>query len=114
MSASFFCTGLASFATPIKFLLSSKIPISVAHKEGHVDFSETGNIDKVSIALQFIDNYGNPTEKYPLNPNGSSKGLTGFTTFDGRSTVMMPHPERMVDNLISNTDGVNLFSSSLK
>ena len=22
---------------------------------------------------------------------------------------MMPHPERMVDNLISNTDGVNLF-----
>ena len=24
---------------------------------------------------------------------------------------MMPHPERMVDNLISNTDGVNLFSS---
>ena len=27
---------------------------------------------------------------------------------------MMPHPERMVDNLISNTDGVNLFSSLLK
>jgi phosphoribosylformylglycinamidine (FGAM) synthase-like amidotransferase family enzyme len=24
---------------------------------------------------------------------------------------MMPHPERMIDNLISNTDGVNLFSS---
>ncbi len=78
-----------------KGMAGSKIPISVAHKEGHVDFSETGNIDKVSIALQFIDNYGNPTEKYPLNPNGSSKGLTGFTTFDGRSTVMMPHPERV-------------------
>jgi len=26
---------------------------------------------------------------------------------------MMPHPERMIDNLISNTDGVNLFSSLL-
>jgi phosphoribosylformylglycinamidine (FGAM) synthase-like amidotransferase family enzyme len=26
---------------------------------------------------------------------------------------MMPHPERMVDKLISNTDGVNLFSSLL-
>ena len=24
---------------------------------------------------------------------------------------MMPHPERMIDNIISNTDGVNLFSS---
>ena len=26
---------------------------------------------------------------------------------------MMPHPERMVDELISNDDGVNLFSSLL-
>jgi len=26
----------------------------------------------------------------------------------------MPHPERMVDNLISNEDGINLFSSLLK
>jgi phosphoribosylformylglycinamidine (FGAM) synthase-like amidotransferase family enzyme len=26
---------------------------------------------------------------------------------------MMPHPERMIDNLVSNTDGVNLFSSLL-
>jgi len=26
---------------------------------------------------------------------------------------MMPHPERMVDEMISNTDGVNLFSSLL-
>jgi phosphoribosylformylglycinamidine (FGAM) synthase-like amidotransferase family enzyme len=24
---------------------------------------------------------------------------------------MMPHPERMIDKIISNTDGVNLFSS---
>ena len=27
---------------------------------------------------------------------------------------MMPHPERMVDDIISNKDGVNLFSSLLK
>ena len=26
---------------------------------------------------------------------------------------MMPHPERMVDEIISNKDGVNLFSSLL-
>ena len=26
---------------------------------------------------------------------------------------MMPHPERMVDNLISNSDGVDLFTSIL-
>ena len=27
---------------------------------------------------------------------------------------MMPHPERMVDEIISNKDGINLFSSLLK
>ena len=32
---------------------------------------------------------------YPANPNGSPLGLTGFTTRDGRVTIMMPHPERV-------------------
>ena len=27
---------------------------------------------------------------------------------------MMPHPERMVDNLISNSNGIELFTSILK
>ena len=26
---------------------------------------------------------------------------------------MMPHPERMIDRIISNTDGIGLFSSIL-
>ena len=26
---------------------------------------------------------------------------------------MMPHPERMIDDVISNKDGINLFSSLL-
>ena len=32
---------------------------------------------------------------YPANPNGSAQGVTGFTTRDGRVTIMMPHPERV-------------------
>ncbi|MBU2050822.1 MAG: phosphoribosylformylglycinamidine synthase subunit PurQ, partial [Gammaproteobacteria bacterium] len=32
--------------------------------------------------------------QYPLNPNGSPDGITGLTTTDGRTTIMMPHPER--------------------
>ncbi|OZA43143.1 MAG: phosphoribosylformylglycinamidine synthase [Hydrogenophilales bacterium 17-61-76] len=39
--------------------------------------------------------YGAPTETYPLNPNGSAGGLTGFTTPDGRFSILMPHPERV-------------------
>ncbi len=46
--------------------------------------------------MRYVDNYGNATERYPENPNGSPEGATGFTTEDGRFTTMMPHPERTV------------------
>jgi phosphoribosylformylglycinamidine synthase len=47
------------------------------------------------LALRYVDGFGQPTEQYPLNPNGSQQGMTGFTTTDGRVTIMMPHPERV-------------------
>ena len=46
--------------------------------------------------MRFIDNYGERTERYPFNPNGSPSGITGLTTRDGRVTIMMPHPERVM------------------
>ena len=45
-------------------------------------------------ALRFVDGRGRPTEVYPWNPNGSAGGLCGFTSEDGRATILMPHPER--------------------
>ena len=33
---------------------------------------------------------------YPLNPNGSPQGITALTNTDGRFTIMMPHPERVM------------------
>jgi len=42
-----------------------------------------------------VDNHHQPTERYPLNPNGSPLGLTALTTTTGRVTIMMPHPERV-------------------
>ena len=47
------------------------------------------------LSLRFVDNHGHPTERYPANPNGSPRGLTGITTPDGRVTLLMPHPERV-------------------
>ncbi len=82
-------------ATPsifFKGMEGSMIPIPVAHGEGRAVFG--GNTDKDLVALQYVDNYGKTTTKYPFNPNGSAKGMTGFTTPDGRATIMMPHPER--------------------
>ena len=47
------------------------------------------------MALRFVDDRGAPTERYPVNPNGSPQGITGLTTADGRFTILMPHPERV-------------------
>jgi phosphoribosylformylglycinamidine synthase len=69
----------------------SKLPIVISHGEGKAQFNN--KID--NIALQYIDNKGKITEKYPANPNGSPSGITGVTTPDGRFTIMMPHPERI-------------------
>jgi phosphoribosylformylglycinamidine synthase len=44
--------------------------------------------------MQYVDSFGAVTERYPLNPNGSEKGITALTTPDGRATILMPHPER--------------------
>ena len=77
----------------------SQLPIAIAHGEGFANFSLQGNLDQVNkqglATLRFVDHQGNPTETYPMNPNGSPGGLTGVTTPDGRFTVMMPHPERV-------------------
>ncbi|MEE9331024.1 MAG: phosphoribosylformylglycinamidine synthase [Methylophilaceae bacterium] len=80
-------------------MAGSRMPIAVAHGEGFAEFSDKTAVNtvlanKVATA-QYIDNTSTPTEVYPFNPNGSPKGLTGFTTTDGRFSIMMPHPERV-------------------
>ncbi len=77
-------------------MAGSIMPIAVAHGEGRADFAGNGDAQKALMALRFIDHYGKPTDAYPFNPNGSAGGQTGFTTTDGRVTIMMPHPERVI------------------
>ena len=80
-------------------MAGSQLPIAIAHGEGYANFSQQGNLETILnqnlATLRFVDHYGQATETYPLNPNGSPGGLTGVTTADGRFTVMMPHPERV-------------------
>ncbi|HMN77746.1 MAG TPA: phosphoribosylformylglycinamidine synthase [Burkholderiaceae bacterium] len=80
-------------------MAGSTLPIAVAHGEGFADFSQRGDAKAVHRALRFVDNHGAATERYPFNPNGSAGGLTAVTTGDGRFTVLMPHPERVIRNL---------------
>ena len=69
------------------------LPVPVAHGEGHVSDIDL-SINKGLVALQYTNDTGKPAAGYPYNPNGSTQGITGLTTTDGRVTIMMPHPER--------------------
>jgi phosphoribosylformylglycinamidine synthase len=77
-----------------KDMAGSRVPIAVAHGEGRVEWPDGCAPKQVKPALRYVDGRGQPTERYPWNPNGSAGGLTAFTTTDGRATIMMPHPER--------------------
>jgi phosphoribosylformylglycinamidine synthase len=77
----------------------SVLPIAVAHGEGLAEFSSHAGaaelLEHGLVTLQFVDHYEEPTEVYPLNPNGSPVGLAGVCSDDGRVTAVMPHPERV-------------------
>lgn len=76
-------------------MAGSKLPIVVSHGEGRVLFRDPAHRDQAQLALRYVDNLGVATERYPANPNGSPEGATGYTTADGRFTILMPHPERI-------------------
>jgi phosphoribosylformylglycinamidine synthase len=78
-----------------KGMTGSIAPIAVAHGEGFADFSQQGDKTKALTAMHYLNHYGQPTEQYPFNPNGSPDGIASVTTPDGRFTVLMPHPERV-------------------
>lgn len=80
-------------------MVGSRMPIAVSHGEGLVEARNPAHIQQLEnhslVALRFVNNYGQVTEQYPANPNGSVNGITSVTSMDGRATIMMPHPERV-------------------
>ncbi|WP_341765010.1 phosphoribosylformylglycinamidine synthase [Candidatus Providencia siddallii] len=83
----------------LKDMEGSRIPIVVSHAEGRVDIHSIEQLQQLEfhnlVTMRFVNNYGKITEQYPANPNGSVNGITSVTSIDGRSTIMMPHPERV-------------------
>jgi len=78
-------------------MAGSRMPIAIAHGEGRAEFQDDSHLENAAslVGLRFIENAGEVAERYPANPNGSPRGITGLTSSDGRVTIMMPHPERV-------------------
>ncbi|CAL9695648.1 unnamed protein product [Knipowitschia caucasica] len=79
-------------------MAGSALGVWVAHGEGMMQFSSPEALEQMVSAglapLRYLDDTGCPTQEYPLNPNGSPRGIAGLCSPDGRHLAMMPHPER--------------------
>ncbi len=89
---------LPSPAMMLKGMEGSRLGVWVAHGEGRLFYPDE-SIKKVVVdenlaPLAYIDPFGNKTEQYPFNPNGSPGGITALCSPEGRHLAMMPHPER--------------------
>tara|TARA_E500000178_G_C16917567_1_gene705633 strand:+ start:240 stop:917 length:678 start_codon:yes stop_codon:yes gene_type:complete len=90
------------------------IKLNIAHNEGNF-FTKQDHLkeleDKELIPFKYCDENGLIDEN--SNPNGSLKNIAGILNDKKNILGMMPHPERMIDNLVSNSDGIDLFTSML-
>ena len=97
-----------------KYKKDQVLKINIAHNEGNY-FTNSNHLKELEdnnlIPFKYCDEKGNINEN--SNPNGSLMNIAGIFNSNKNILGMMPHPERMVDKIISNEDGVNLFSSLL-
>ena len=97
-----------------KYKKDEVLKINIAHNEGNF-FTDNNHLNQLKkenlIAFKYSDEKGNINDT--SNPNGSMENIAGIYNSKKNILGMMPHPERMIDKLISNNDGLNLFKSLL-
>ena len=102
-----------------KFCLNYKkkdiIELPIAHNEGNY-FASKEQIkkleDKNLVAFKYCDEKGNINKS--TNPNGSSNNIAGILNDQKNILGMMPHPERLIDPLLTGEDGSLMFESLIK
>uniref|UniRef100_A0A674HUL2 Phosphoribosylformylglycinamidine synthase n=2 Tax=root TaxID=1 RepID=A0A674HUL2_TAEGU len=84
----------------LRGMAGARLGVWVAHGEGRFQFRPPSALDRCVrsglAALRYVDDRGEPTERYPLNPNGSGRGVAALVSPCGRHLAAMPHPERAV------------------
>ena len=97
-----------------KYKKDQILKMNIAHNEGNF-FTDSDHLKELNnenlIAFKYCNDEGKINDI--SNPNGSLENIAGIFNSKKNILGMMPHPERMVDEIISNKDGVNLFTSLL-
>ena len=90
------------------------IELPIAHNEGNY-FANNELLKNLEnnnlIAFKYCNKKGNIEKN--SNPNGSSNNIAGILNIKKNILGMMPHPERLIDPLLSGEDGSILFKGLL-
>jgi phosphoribosylformylglycinamidine synthase I len=96
------------------FEVGQILRMPIAHAEGNYEDSRE-KLDRLEAARQVVFRYvapdGSPATDAQWNPNGSARAIAGICNERGNVLGMMPHPERCVEEILGNTDGLGLFAS---
>ncbi|MBI4712633.1 MAG: phosphoribosylformylglycinamidine synthase I [Planctomycetes bacterium] len=111
--------------------LSADLPhetiyLPVAHGEGKFITKDKAILNTLvandQVVFRYSDSKGNPTMRYPENPNGSPDGIAGICDPTGRIFGLMPHPERFQDvtnhphwtgGQVREADGMFIFQNAV-
>jgi len=74
----------------------SVLPIVTAHGEGRMLFASEQAQRSVAVNMRYVTAPGQVAQHHPFNPNGSPDGICAVSNSDGRITISMPHPERLL------------------
>lgn len=88
------------------------LTIPIAHGEGnyYCDPETLKSLqDHGQVVFRYADASGKITDS--ANPNGSVFNIAGIINKNGNVLGMMPHPERNVEALIGNSDGLKILNS---
>ena len=85
-----------------------RVTFPVAHGEGSY-FADEETLNRLEgenrVAFRYADGE---------NPNGSARNIAGILSEKRNVLGLMPHPERVVDDVLGGTDGRKLFQSLIE
>lgn len=90
------------------------LQMPTAHGEGRPLFCEIPDTGRGRVVFRFADAKGQPTARYPENPNGAPGAVAGITDESGRVLGLMPHPERAALPAHYSQDGLKIFQNLVK
>ena len=91
-----------------KYENGQRVTFPVAHGEGSY-FADEETLDRLEGENRVAFRYAEGE-----NPNGSARNIAGILSEKRNVLGLMPHPERVVDEILGGTDGRALFQSLIE